>query len=131
MHGNSKFFLVILLFITSAVARSQDFISMGDAVFGAASAMQMNSAIHCQTSDCLTAQEPGDYISQLPRPSVDGLIYQFMFLHAAHTAAQKANDKATLQHLAQATQKNLIDSGIDLTKFNLNEKTGFEPKKTN
>lgn len=61
--------------------------------------------------------------------AADGLIYQFMFLHAAYTSALKSNDRAALQQLAKSTQRDLVASGIDLTKFDLNEKVGFEPKK--
>lgn len=238
----------LMLLLSSASSFAQDFMSLGDAVFSAASTMQMNSAIHCQTNDCPEIDISGDFIAQLPRPSVeqvralviakrkpeitagveqelykrikandpaaarafldvvkrydiismfndlvepytlranrlndaltaywvmawtvihqaeipppppvraangqlykllahnpvvqkatldqrqqaaDGLIYQFMFLHGSYTRAQRTGDKAMLKRLAAETQRSLVASGIDLSKFELTAETGFKPR---
>jgi hypothetical protein len=252
---NSRIFLRPVFAVVAALAgpaaTAQDFMSMGDAVFSSASAMQMNSAIHCQTNDCPDTDviaAGGDFSRNLPRPSVeqvralnvvnrrpevtraveqelqrriaadnpeaarafvevvrshdmiaafdelvapyrlrsnrlndaltaywvmawtvihgveipppppviavndqvrrllahndvvfnatpdqrqeaaDGLIYQFMFLHAAYTGAQRAGDRAALQRLAEATRRNLASGGVDLAEFELTADIGFKPR---
>lgn len=60
--------------------------------------------------------------------AADGLIYQFMFLHAAYTRAQSTGDRAAMQRLAEATQRNLSATGVDLAQFELTPDAGFKPR---